>query len=201
MRWLVALFLALWPLSLSAQIYDLPALYDVTGVAADDVLNIRAAPVHTAEKRGELAPFRTGVEVLAFDEDRTWGMVADGEGSGWVALRYMARQPGQDTGEKLPVPMYCSGTEPFWSLEITAENVTFIDPGTDAPPLIMHRDPVPSLLHSPRGALVAGDITGFVTKEGCSDGMSDRPYGWSVDFFRTGNGGSYPFSGCCTQQF
>lgn len=64
----------------------------------------------------------------------------------------------------------------------------------------MPREPVGNLAWSPRGALVAGGITGFLSLEACSDGMSDRNYGWRLDFFRTGNGGSFPFSGCCSLQ-
>ncbi|MEO1155590.1 MAG: SH3 domain-containing protein, partial [Pseudomonadota bacterium] len=54
--------MALWPVWGAAQGY--PALFDVTGVASDDVLNIRSAPSATAEIIGTLAHNETGVEVV-----------------------------------------------------------------------------------------------------------------------------------------
>lgn len=183
-----------------AQSGALPALYDVVNVAPDDVLNLRAAPGASAEKLGELAPDRTDIEVVALAPDGRWGQVNMGEGAGWVSMAFLARQPGQDAQGPLPVPLWCYGTEPFWSLEILAERVTFSDPGTDGAPLGFPREPLAPLVHSPRAPIAAGDITGFVSRESCNDGMSDRAFGWRVDFLRTGNGGSVAFSGCCTLQ-
>lgn len=183
-----------------AQSVELPALYDVTGVAADDTLNVRAGPTVNAEVMDELGPERDGVEVVAFADDRKWGQINIGEGTGWVSMTYMERQPGQDPVSKTPTPLWCYGTEPFWSLEIGHSNVSFTDPGMDEPALVQPTEYYASVPHSPRGALVAGDITGFVSREMCSDGMSDRQYAWRIDFLRTGNGGQFMFSGCCTIQ-
>lgn len=194
---LILLFI---PSVLWAQDVSLPALYDVSNVAADDVLNVRTSPHTNAQIMDTLGPDRIGVEVLAFNDDRSWGMVHAGEYTGWVSMAYMTRQPDQHGSNKLPVPMWCSGTEPFWFLEITGDNVVLDDPGMDSGAITMEREPVPDLLHSPRGVLVAGDMTGFVSREACSDGMSDRLYGWRIDFIRSGNGGAIPFSGCCSLQ-
>lgn len=200
MRRLVLFLALIWPTVLAAQMADLPALYDVTGVAADDVLNVRTAPDASGQKIGALEPSAIGIEVVKLNPARSWGQINLGETAGWVSMRFLARQPGQEAGDKIPTPMWCYGTEPFWSLEIRASEVTFSDPGMGADPITMYRQPVGQLPSSPRAALVAGDITGFISREACNDGMSDQRFGRRVDFFRTGNGGSFPLSGCCTLQ-
>ena len=60
----LALLLAL-ALPSGAAAKGLPALHDVTGVAADDVLNVRARPDASAPVLGALTPDATGVEVVA----------------------------------------------------------------------------------------------------------------------------------------
>ncbi|MAM63478.1 SH3 domain-containing protein [Maritimibacter sp. UBA3975] len=199
---MLALLLAFVAPSLLAaqESFDLPALYDVSGVASNDTLNVRAGPTVNAPVLDELGPERDGIEVLAFDGDRKWGRINIGEGAGWVSMAYMSRQPGQNPVSKLPVPLFCGGTEPFWSLEIGQGQVTFTDPGMDADPLVQEIEYEGTVPWSPRGAIVAGDITGFVSREACSDGMSDRQYGWRIDFLRSGNGGHFMFSGCCSLQ-
>lgn len=187
-------------MSLLAQGSVLPALYDVTGVAENDVLNVREAPDASARIVSELAPGRTGIEVVAFNDDRSWGKVNVSESSGWVSMAFMTQQPGQIPGDKLPTPMWCYGTEPFWSLEIRADKAIFTDESTGADPMTSLRASVEDLPWSPRGNFVAGDAIGFVSREACSDGMSDRDYGWRVDFIRTANGTPKPFSGCCSLQ-
>jgi uncharacterized membrane protein len=172
----------------------------VTGVAADDTLNVRAGPTVNAEVMDELGPQRDGIEVVAFTDDRSWGQINFGEGTGWVSMKYMERQADQNPVSKTPVPLWCYGTEPFWSVEIGQNDVRFTDPGMDEPALVQPIEHYASVLHSPRGSIVAGDISGFVSREMCSDGMSDRQYGWRIDFLRSGNGGHFMFSGCCTLQ-
>lgn len=195
--WLVLLFI---PTLTVAQSMDLPALYDVTGVSADDTLNVRAGPAVTAQVLDELGPDRDGIEVVGFADDRRWGQINIGEGTGWVSMAYMERQENQNPVPKTPVPLWCYGTEPFWSVEIGQTDVSFTDPGMDEPALVQPIEYYTSVPHSPRGAIVAGDISGFVSRELCSDGMSDRQYGWRIDFLRSGNGGHFMFSGCCTLQ-
>ncbi|MGB3280174.1 MAG: peptide-binding protein, partial [Pseudorhodobacter sp.] len=57
--------LLLWVVGFGlARAETLPALFDVTGVAADDVLNLRAAPDGVAEILGALGPSAKDVEVV-----------------------------------------------------------------------------------------------------------------------------------------
>ncbi len=126
-----ALVLAL--LSGSAAAQEMPSLHDVTGVAADDVLNVRSGPDAGSARIGALAPGATGVEVIELS-GTGWGRVNVDEGSGWVSLRYLARQPDQP-----PVPdrLTCFGTEPFWSLARDGDAARYVTPdGPEAPLLV-----------------------------------------------------------------
>lgn len=177
-----------------------PALFDVTGVAADDVLNVRAAPSAGAPVIGTLAPDARGVEVIRPTRDLRWGRVNLGDQAGWAALAYLQRRPGQWDGA-IPDSLTCTGTEPFWSLRL--------DPGA-------------TRLDRPEGAaLTAGPaarqpaegrrdvwafrawaegrgLSGFVTRAACSDGMSDRDYGLRVEFLELLGDGFTAYSGCCS---
>ena len=75
---MIRILLTLLFLALPAQAQDFPALYAVTGVAADDVLNIRSRPDAGAPIIGALAPDSTGVEVLG--RSGNWALVSAGEG-------------------------------------------------------------------------------------------------------------------------
>ncbi|MEY8843180.1 peptide-binding protein, partial [Cribrihabitans sp. XS_ASV171] len=91
-------------------------------MASDDVLNIRAAPDAQADKIGEFAHDAQDVEVMSFNDDRSWGLVNTGERSGWTSMRFLSPQPAGD----LPIArrLSCAGTEPFWSLDITQNGET-----------------------------------------------------------------------------
>ncbi|MGR3364156.1 MAG: COG3650 family protein [Maritimibacter harenae] len=193
-----ALVLILCLLTGPAAAQELPALYDVRGVAQNDTLNVRSRPTVEGRILGELGPNARGVEVVQFNTAESWGQVNVNGQAGWVSMAYMARQPGQPEGEKLPTPINCYGTEPFWSLDITEQTVTFTDQGMDAAPMTMQRQRVAQASWSPRGALAAQGITGFLSREMCTDGMSDQNFGWRIDFLLSGNGGHFSFSGCCS---
>ena len=70
-----------------------PALYSVTGVAGDDVLNIRLEPDATAEAVGSLPPDATNIEVVGLSPDGGWGQVIAGEAAGWIKMEFLARSP------------------------------------------------------------------------------------------------------------
>ena len=192
MRALAALLLS----ACAAAAQDLPAQFSVTGVAADDVLNIRAAPDPGAAVLGALPPGTTGVEVVATDPDGRWGMVATGEGNGWVAMRFLARQeplPGT-----LPVPFSCLGTEPFWGLFIEGNRVTFSTPDGARP---LHLGSV-AVADNGWHVTLDDDADGLhaltVLRGQCSDGMSDRRFGMLALFHTGAPGAGTILSGCCT---
>lgn len=202
MKYLWALILVIGSAT-SAWAQALPAFYDVTNVANDDVLNIRQAPSVSASIVGKLNYDDTSIEVVAFDEDNEWGQVNIGETAGWVSLRFLSRQPGQIEDE-LPRPLLCSGTEPFWSLEITNSDTAQLSRPGETPVDVQMLDPVTASNRTDRYAIFGqgGErvYTFIFHRDSCSDGMSDRSYGISVDLFLTEEKGVSYVTGCCNLQ-
>ena len=194
------LALAAWALALPAGAADLPALHAVTGVGSGDVLNIRAAPSAGAARLGALAPDARDVEVVELSPDGRWGRVNAGEGSGWVSLRYLAAQPGPAWHE-MRTPLACYGTEPFWALaaDPAAGTATLERPGEDPAALRIDWSAPAAGRGGILGWSLSGAARGFaVLRAGpCSDGMSDRVMGLSLELFLNGPEGPAGHSGCC----
>ena len=177
-----------------------PALHDVTGVSADDVLNVRAAPDASSAVVGQLAHDATGIEVIRPNPRLTWGLVNVGEGTGWVSLRYLARRPGQWDGA-FPEVAACFGTEPFWNLRRDGDTLVHTTPETDARRFTItarsdsanRRDSFHMIAEGPEGPLVA-----VLEAETCGDGMSDREFGIGVQLLMGTGPGTRHVSGCCT---
>lgn len=191
-------FLLIW--STFAQAQAVPAFYDVSGVAADDVLNVRAAPGVGNSIIAKLTSDAANIEVVAFDETGDWARINVGEASGWVAARFLTRRAGQPD-DRLPRPLVCTGTEPFWSLNVgRSETAELTRMGEDPIP-VTTLDPVTSENRTDRYAIFGqGDdrvFTFMFQRDACSDGMSDRVYGISVDLFMTEQTGVTYLTGCC----
>jgi uncharacterized membrane protein len=197
MRRFIRLRLALALLALvlpagGAMAQDLPARFTVTGVAAGDVLNVRAAPGASAPVLATLPPGSTGVEVLSLSPDGRWGLVPFREGSGWASMRYLSPEAPSPT--PLPRPLLCRGTEPFWALSVTAEGAVFETPEGGRVELRQHGE-----VAGFRGGVATFDAGGetldlTVIRAACSDGMSDRPYGLTALVW---NRGEVFLEGCC----
>lgn len=190
------LFLMLAGSALMAE--ELPAQFFVSGVAADDVLNIRQAPGAHSAKIGELGPYTTNVEVLGLSDNGRWGRIGMAEGNGWVAMRYLSRQEVPE-GQVIPRPLSCLGTEPFWRIGLLQRGDEYDRMGEDRVAL--------DLVEERRGEdgvqadLRARDGTAYsliVTRGLCGDGMSDREYGWSGTLFIDRDDGAETLRGCCT---
>lgn len=196
-RHIAALLLAM-PVAAMGQ--SLPSRFDVSGVAAGDGLNVRAAPTTAAPVIATLPSDAEGIEVVAKDPTGAWGAVNAGEGAGWVALRFMREEPGVWRTGGLPENLRCFGTEPFWSLipegssarlETPEASTTFALTALD---LGGRGDPRRALLLSGKGA----EATATITPEACSDGMSDRRFGLETLVVLTEGGSPRLLSGCCT---
>jgi uncharacterized membrane protein len=176
-----------------------PAIHDVTGVAADDVLNIRERPDASAPIVGSLPPGAT-VEVIRANDRLTWGLVNAGERTGWVSMRYLQRRPGQWDGS-FPEIAACYGTEPFWSLARAGDALTFSTPEAEEGYTITTRSGSASRRDSFH--MVADGATGpavaMLRTEACSDGMSDRAFGISIELLLGLGGETRQLSGCCTR--
>ncbi|MGA0539534.1 COG3650 family protein [Neotabrizicola sp. VNH66] len=183
----------------AAQAEPFPAAYQVQGVAADDVLNIRAEPSASAPVLGALGPFDINVEVLRLSEDGKWGLVSLAEGAGWVAMRFLRATPPDDPS-LIPRPFRCVGTEPFWSLTLPARGgMEWSTPDTPRTDLTLTEEHVASqgyLVRAKEGTTRIYSLT--VTREWCSDGMSDREFGFLAKLFIEQPDGNLLLSGCCT---
>jgi len=193
-----AIVLALVPLAAAAG--PLPSRFDVTGVGGGDALNVRAEPTTAAPVVATLSAGARGVEVVALDPSGGWGRVNAGEGSGWVALRFLREEADVWQAGAVPSGLRCFGTEPFWSLVPDGATARVDRPeGSDSFALTtLGLD----LSADPRRALLlrgdAGSITATITPEACSDGMSDRAFGLAVLMVLEGPGAPRLLSGCCS---
>ncbi|MBV0891153.1 SH3 domain-containing protein [Paracoccus sp. Z118] len=197
---LLTLALAFATPALATQEYILPTLFDVTGVAASDVLNIRERPDASSPVIGELAPDARGVEVVA--ERSGWAQVNAGERSGWVSARYLMYRTDVWEPGALPPNLRCIGTEPFWGLTQEAGGMVFSTPDGGERAMELRTVMDDGHFRSPVRGLIAGDsqgrLTAVIRPEQCSDGMSDRRYGLSGTLILDGSGqSSRMFSGCC----
>ncbi|MGK7753172.1 MULTISPECIES: COG3650 family protein [unclassified Roseovarius] len=183
-----------------AQAQSLPAFYDVSGVAADDVLNVRAGPGVGNSIIAKLNADASFIEVVAFDETRKWARVNVDEASGWVAVRFLDRRLDQPDNQ-LPRPLTCTGTEPFWSLAIDRTATATLDRMDDEPITVATLEPVTSQNRTDHYAIFGQAQTQVFTfmfqRDACTDGMSDRAYGMSVDLFVTEESGVTFLTGCC----
>ena len=199
---LLGLFLVVALPVAATQEYILPTLFDVTGVAADDVLNIRDAPNAGAAIIGTLAPYARDIEVVGYDDTGRWARINIGEHSGWAALRYLTYQVDVWTPGTLPPTLYCLGTEPFWSVRPEGEHMVFSTP--DAPEVGMRIAAVLATgrFRDPRRSVsAAGDthrLTAVLVPMACSDGMSDRAYGLDATVVLDGSEGPQMLTGCCS---
>jgi uncharacterized membrane protein len=197
----MALLIAAAPASATPE-YTLPTLFSVTGVAVDDVLNIRAAPSSSAPIIGELSPRARNIEVVGYDASGQWARVNTGETSGWAALRFLAYQTDVWKPGALPPTLHCLGTEPFWSLGRVGGAVMFATP--DQPDTEIRIDQVLTTgrYGDPRrtvvGQGVGQELTAVMVPMECSDGMSDRAYGLDVTLILQGGGAPRMLTGCCS---
>ncbi len=207
----VILLGSLWATVAAAKDERWPALFDVTGVAPNDVLNIREAPNAGSRIVGTLAPDATGIEVIRPNPDESWAVVNTGEGHGWVSLAYLERTDGASRSAG-PDIRHCFGTEPFWSLAVEPPRITYTTPDI-APRQGLMSSFYASRSHPGRfaetGSLFPGpwgdrNIHLSIRLEACNDGMSDREYGIAVDMLLTqpdqagDMSGTGLYSGCCS---
>ncbi|MEM6577414.1 MAG: SH3 domain-containing protein [Pseudomonadota bacterium] len=180
---------------------SLPAFYNVVGIAQTDVLNVRAAPNLSAQILSTLPHDATGLEVVGRDADDGWAQINIGEQTGWISLQFLARQPGQPD-DTLPRPISCVGTEPFWDLTLPETGQAEINRIDADPVLIDTLAPVTAANRTDRYAVFGQGseqvFTFIFHRDQCSDQMSDRAFGMSVDIFMTENSGVSYVTGCCS---
>ena len=164
--------------------------YEVTGVSADDVLNIRKGPSASAPKVGEYRPGESGIRI--YRRKGNWALAGRYDTKnpdGWVHTRYLKLTAA---AARLQLPISCSGTEPFWTIVInTTDSATYSEPD-GAPQDFTVRD-FSRAGHNASMLLDAGGKAA-IKAGSCSDGMSDNVYPYAVQL-RLPDGRQ--LSGCC----
>lgn len=182
---------------------SVPSLFRVTGVASNDVLNIRDQPSARSAILSAYPFDATGIEVVGYNETGRWAKVGLGERNGWVSARFLSP-------DGRAAALQCFGAEPFWSLTIDSPDARYEDPGTRS--ITLNAVKAQSTLPDAAGVSafdldgIDHSISAIIRPRQCSDGMSDRLFGWGIDvMFRSGlvaAGASGPVhqTGCCTHQ-
>lgn len=192
-------FLIMMPAMVWAQ--DVPALFNITGVAADDTLNIRSEPTTQSDVVGSFRHDQTGLEIVETDPTGRWGRINHNEGTGWVSMRYMQEW---DTGDyALTRRVECSGTEPFWGVTLLQGGLSKFDWAGQSTELYSTGLLFAASGFSDRYAILGQSdgtqtIHATIRRQSCSDGMSDRQYGLQIDAILTGTGEPAYVSGCCS---
>lgn len=185
MRFLFTLLIFIWPFTAAADDIapPLPAVYQVTGVASDDTLNVRAAPQGDAAIIGMLDADAKGVEVTGLSLQGGWARINLGERTGWVARRFLTRAARATNALGLPETLSCFGTEPLWDITFDDTQLTLRTPDGETTHAV--QSPAPARANLDLG--ISGfrfvwrdsntDITTHILPGQCHDGMSDRAYG------------------------
>jgi uncharacterized membrane protein len=120
---------------LSADEYQRPdpgRAYKVVGVSASDQLNVRNQPASSAPIIGSVRFDATAITVTGISQTaghETWWQIAQpvDQKIGWVNARFLAL--ADDRAEPITdFALRCTGTEPFWSLEIEKGHARFETP-------------------------------------------------------------------------
>ncbi len=160
---------------------------------------VRAAPDPAARITGRLASGAGPVEVV--DEVEGWGRIGQGEGGGWVEmerLRPLALPRIGDTA--LPEGLLCSGTEPFWSLDLGQPGrARLSELGAPEQWFAVVEAEAARGRSDPTGLWLSGAGRGVahIARTACTDGMSDRPYAYAITLSLDGAEGRQTLAGCC----
>ncbi|ASM72878.1 MULTISPECIES: COG3650 family protein [Roseobacteraceae] len=193
------------------SLYATPASsqpHSVSGVAAQDALNIRAnidqtLDVGSSEIIGTIPHDATDVVVtgISLDVDGTeWREVAYEGIVGWVNADYLVPT---NILFQIPDTLHCVGTEPFWGVTIEEKNANYSSPELESPiklnpprfvPGIGRSDLWAYYLESTDTAYSLSLIVRYT--EACSDGMSDVSYDYEAVLLGMGSTGA-PAQGCC----
>ncbi len=200
-------------------------VYGVTGVQSGQFLNMRSAAGASNAITGRI-PFN-GQGIVTTGEEKNvsgtvWAKVYWNGVGGWVSKRYLLADGQTATKRPLAVTppkaavvppaastptkpsankLVCSGTEPFWSVEITDTNliVNMSDgPQYSVPVTFRQTSANNKTIAVIGGAAGTNNTQTFMQKvSSCSDGMSDISYPYSVTAVLNN---SKVVSGCCKVQ-
>ena len=181
----------------------------MSGVNADDVLNIRADIDHTLNIRSSevigTIPY-DAIDVMVTGTsiaigDATWREIEYTGITGWVNAAYL--KPTSFLLER-PEALHCAGTEPFWSVAVDENEGTFMSPEQESLVDLDYLRLASGIGRSDLWAHYMGSTDGKYSltvivryTEACSDGMSDLTYDFEALLLGMGKSGA-PAYGCCS---
>lgn len=209
MKWLASkVLIIVWMLfSFSMVSADSVSVFSVTGVDADDYLNVRQAP-DTQSPIVTLIPY-DGVGIRRLDGEesvgtQTWWRIKWEGKQGWVNKRYLSSpdttdaQPSSDAKDDSKMALHCGGNEPFWGIKITKKQLIYSPFEGDILnlPIMFNKTSENNTSLAAVFAEKAGNSVMAVLQkvEACSDGMSDIDYPYSISAVI--NNKNF-YSGCC----
>ena len=169
-----------WRVSELKRVYG---YFNVSGVRADDVLNIRDKPSGSGLKIGYFPYSAVSIEVMRTTPNGKWGYVrVNGELMGWVSMRYLTPATIETYGNiEIPLGLRCITTEPDVTYTLLGNKIwvqnwsTYKEILYDIDSIGMERDGNYYIVYNGNYDIlsIGHDFKG-------SDGMSDVEYQWSV---------------------
>jgi len=163
----------------------------VSNVASHDVLNLRVAPDAKSAKVASLPRDAHGISADAVAVSGVdWIRISKGGQTGWANARFLVYESGG-----LPVRLTCSGTEPFWSVEVGYGRADADLSYSGRRARLALDGPISAKGRPGLWSIAARNSADFLLLERaqCSDGMSDRNYPFKVTVRTAGE----LLSGCC----
>ena len=183
--------------------------YRVTGVMPSDRLNVRERvddqdKISASKILGQIPANASGILGSGATQrvgNTRWFEVRYGEVRGWVNGRFLAPLSPK-IGRELESNLFCSGTEPFWSLKVENSSAELLQPDEKPERVnVLVREPFQG--REDALALRLADDGGpelsalVQNKEWCNDGMSDLEYAFEVHILGL-RGRDQPLRGCCS---
>ncbi len=176
-----------------------PTYFQVTGVAADDMLHIRTEPNTSGEIVGDLASDAGPIEVLY--SENGWAYLSSGENMGWASKSFLTQiELPKIANSALPFGLTCGGTEPFWSINISDESIELNQMNEGISNFsIMETgaytgDTISFIIAGAEGKM----ITTIISNEIYGDGMSDKYYGRKINMLLSTPNGTKGYLGACS---
>ena len=179
-------------------LYAADQLYKVTNIFAAETLNIRKGASVKTPILSSLPYNAKNIKVIQRQDNSTWVKISASSSRplGWVNSRYL-----KPYSNVLPHAYSCSGTEPFWRVDIdtrTAKIEAHVLSGSSnyfnvALMVNVHAMNSPKKSRVIMGSDGKHSITAFISEGSCNDGMSDKVFDYQI----TGLLDNKAYSGCC----
>jgi len=92
----------------SAEDETFARYYELTGLATDDVLNVRSGPSTEHRVVGKLSANTSVIEILERDPDVQWGRILWEGQDGWVFLEFVSPiNPDTVPATNIPINLHC----------------------------------------------------------------------------------------------